>query len=76
MAIKPTELRRDLYRILDAVLSTGTPVEIERDGARLKIVPVEAPRRLDRLVAHPDAILVDPGEIVEIDWSSEWTPSI
>src|SRR5688572_10675401 len=31
----------DIYRILDQVLETGVPVEIERRGKLLKIVPVE-----------------------------------
>ena len=76
MRLTPTQLRRDLYRILDRVLQTGTPVEIDRDGNLLKIVPVEQPSRLDRLVPHPREILVDPEELVEIDWSSEWKPFI
>lgn len=76
MAIKPTELRRDLYRILDEVIATGTAVEIDRNGFRLKIVPVGTPGRVDRLVPHPDALPGDPEEIVEIDWSGEWVPSI
>jgi antitoxin (DNA-binding transcriptional repressor) of toxin-antitoxin stability system len=76
MRVTPTQLRRDLYRILDRVLQTGTPVEIDRDGNLLKIVPVERPSRLDRLVPHPGEILVDPEELVEIDWSSEWKPFI
>lgn len=76
MRVTPTQLRRDLYRILDRVLQTGTPVEIDRDGNLLKIVPVERPCRLDRLVPHPGEILVDPEELVEIDWSSEWKPFI
>ena len=31
----------DIYRILDRVLETGIPAEIERGGKLLKIVPVE-----------------------------------
>ncbi|MDX1661486.1 MAG: type II toxin-antitoxin system Phd/YefM family antitoxin [Gemmatimonadota bacterium] len=76
MILKPTELRRNLYRILDRVLATGTPVEVDRDGERLKIAPVDMRGRLDRLVGHPEAIACDPEEIVEIDWSSQWRPSI
>ena len=74
MRITPTQLRRDLYRILDRVLRTGTPVEIDRDGQLLRIVPVERPSILDRLTPHPGTILVDPEELVEIDWSKEWKP--
>lgn len=76
MILKPTELRRNLYRILDQVLATRTPVEVDRDGARLKIAPADVRGRLDRLVAHPGAIACDPEEFVEIDWSEQWRPSI
>jgi hypothetical protein len=31
----------DIYRILDRVLETGIPAEIERGGKLLRIVPVE-----------------------------------
>ena len=51
-------------------------MEIDRNGFRLKIVPVGTPGRVDRLVPHPDALPGDPEEIVEIDWSGEWDPSI
>ena len=38
-AISATKLRRNLYDILDSVLDTGIPVEVERNGRRLRIVP-------------------------------------
>ena len=76
MILKPTELRRDLYRILDRVLATGVPAEIDRDGKRLKIVPGEPTGRLASLPAHEGVIHGDPVDLAEIDWSSEWKPSI
>jgi hypothetical protein len=69
-----SELRRDIYRLLDEVLATGRPLEIERKGRRLRIALVEAPSKLDRLVAHPDAIVGDPADLVAIDWSEHWRP--
>ena len=41
MPSKPSPSGDDIYRILDQVLETGIPVEIERSGKRLKIVPIE-----------------------------------
>jgi len=41
MPSKPSPSRDDILRILDQVLETGIPAEIERGGKRLKIVPVE-----------------------------------
>lgn len=37
MPVKPSQLREDIYRILDQVLETGVPVEIERHGKLLKV---------------------------------------
>ena len=72
MAIKATRLRQNLYRILDEVLETGVPVEVERGDRLVRLVPVAAEgRRLDRLVRRHD-IVGDPEELVHVDWSSEW----
>jgi hypothetical protein len=74
--ITASKLRENVYKILDQVLESGTPVEIERRGRRLRIVPADhAPgRKLDRLEPHPDAIVGDPEDLVHLDWSSEWKP--
>ena len=73
MAISASRLRQDIYRILDRILATGEPVEIERKGKKLTIVPADQPGRLERMPRR-DYLKVDPEEIVEIDWSSEWRP--
>ena len=65
-------LRANLYRLLDRVLETGEPLEIERNGARLRIAPLDQAGRLDRLRPHPDFLVGDPEEIVHLDWSDEW----
>jgi antitoxin (DNA-binding transcriptional repressor) of toxin-antitoxin stability system len=39
MAVSATQLRQNIYAILDEALSTGKPVEIERKGKVLRIVP-------------------------------------
>lgn len=41
MPSKPSPSGDDIYRILDQVLETGIPAEIERGGKLLKVVPVE-----------------------------------
>ena len=67
-----TKLRANLYKVLDSVLQSGVPVEIERNGRLLKIVPVEPRNKLANLKPHPGYLTVDPEEIVHMDWSSEW----
>ena len=65
------KLKQDLYRVLDAVLSEGNPIEIERKGRILKIVPDESTSKLKRLEPH-DAIVGEPESIIDLDWSGEW----
>lgn len=74
MAISATQLRQDIYRLLDEVLDTGVPLEIERNGRRLRLVPGEPVSRLDGLEPHPGTIVGDPEDLVHVDWSSEWRP--
>lgn len=74
MAVTASQLRQDVYRLLDEVLSTGTPLEIERHGRRLRIVPVDSGSKLDRIKGNPDAIVGDPDDLVHMDWSMYWNP--
>ncbi|MGB3205824.1 MAG: hypothetical protein WBB28_12610 [Crinalium sp.] len=68
-SVTPTELRGNLYNLLDEVLNTGIPLEIDRGGRRLRIIPVVD--KLQNLVSRPDVILGDPDELVEISWEQE-----
>ena len=73
-----SKLRENVYRVLDQVLETGVPVEIERHGRRLRIVPAtagraSAPGRLTRLKRRP-YLRCAPEALVHIDWSREWRP--
>ena len=69
--ISATRLRQNLYNILDSVVDTGVPVEVERRGRVLKIVAEEQGSKWDRLTAH-QIVVGDPDELVHIDWSHEW----
>lgn len=74
MPITASRLRDNVYKVLDEVLETGTPVEIERRGRRLRIVPVDTKGRLERLMRRPGYLKVDPESIVHLDWSNQWRP--
>jgi prevent-host-death family protein len=71
-ALSLTKVRADLYKIVDRVLETGNPVEIERRGKRVRIVPVRPKSKLDNLVKRPGTLVGDPEDIVHMDWSDEW----
>lgn len=74
MIISPSELRQNIYRVLDQVLATGVPVEIRRHGRTLRITADDPPSRLDRLVRRPDAVAGDAEDLVHLDWSADWRP--
>ncbi len=75
MTVTPTELRADLYRLLDAIVASGEPLLVRRGAVTLRIA----------VAAHPDAppmlppplrqdlIVGDPDDLVHMDWSGAWT---
>jgi len=71
MRVTATKLRQNIYRILDKILQNGIPVEIERKGKILKIIPEKPVRKLDNLKSH-QTIVGDPEDLVNGDWSSLW----
>ncbi len=42
-------LRRNLFQTVDAVLASGQPIEVERHGRRLRLVPDSSGSKLARL---------------------------
>lgn len=68
------ELRQNIYRLLDEVQETGVPLEIERKGRALRIVPDERFSKLDRIVGREDALVGDPDDIIHMGWSRYWKP--
>lgn len=73
MSISLTRLREDLYRLVDEVLETGKPLEIERKGRRLLLVPEVPVSKLGKL-RERNTIKGDPEGLVHMDWSKEWKP--
>jgi prevent-host-death family protein len=74
MSITASTLRANVYRLLDEVLESGRPLEIERKGKIVVIAPKEEQSIWDRLPRREGAIVGDPDELVHMDWSSEWNP--
>jgi len=42
-------LRRNLFQTVDVVLASGQPIEVERHGRRLRLVPDSSDSKLARL---------------------------
>lgn len=69
----PTQLRANLYRILDRAIESGETVEVERKGRRVRII-AEQDGKLDLLKPHPGYLKGVAEDIVHMDWSGEWRP--
>ncbi len=69
--VSPTELRSNIFKLLDEVLNSGIPLEINKGGRLLKIVPVEKNDKLAKLVSRPDAIVGNSDDLADISWEKE-----
>lgn len=72
--LNATDLRANLYRVLDEVLATGRPQEVVRGRRTLLIVPAGRKRlRLEDLPARK-AYVGSPEDLVSVSWAGEWKP--
>ncbi len=74
MSVTASQLRADVYRILDRAIESGEVVEIERNGVVLRLVPPRKRSWLERLPGREHGVVGDPDDLVSIDWTSEWQP--
>ena len=74
MKVTPTALRKDLYALLDRVVDTGEPLEIERKGVTLKLRAEPSEDRLERIrrMGIKDLWVGDRDDIFHVDWLEEW----
>lgn len=74
--MKSTELRKNIFAVLDRVIDEGTPVVIERRNRILKIVTETPPSRIERLKNkdREKCFAGNSDEILSIDWAAEWKP--
>ena len=74
MAISSVEFSSKLEGVLDSVIESGIPVEIEHKGKTVRIVPMGKPRSIESLITRDGYLKVDPEEVVHMDWSTYWQP--
>lgn len=72
MPISLTYLRANLYKIVDQILASGVPVEIERHGLKVRIMPISPHDKLSRLKKRTQVVNGNSDELVHFDWSSHW----
>ena len=66
--ITVTELRNNIYNLLDEILATGVTLEINRAGRKLHISPVEPVDKFANMVFRPDVMNGDQNELVHMEW--------
>jgi virulence-associated protein VagC len=65
------ESKVNICNLFDEVLRTGMPIEIDKQGKKLIIMPSGKTKKLQNLVLRPDAIKGNPDELVDITWEKE-----
>ncbi len=73
MSISLTALRQQLFKVVDQVIATGIPIEINRKGHIVRIILVDKKRKLANLAKH-DCIIGDPEDLVDLpllEWNEE-----
>lgn len=63
-----TELRANLEDLLDEILKTGLPLEIQMGDRKLQIIPVGPVDKIKNLMPRPDVIQGDPDDLVDLRW--------
>ncbi len=74
MRVTASQLRADVYRILDRAIEAGEVVEIDRRGVIVRLVPPSARSWVEALPRRDGVISGDPGDLAAIDWSTSWRP--
>lgn len=67
-SITVTELRGNIYNLLEEILTTGVPLEVKKGGRKLRIMPVEPVDKFANMTYRPDVINGDPEDLVHIEW--------
>lgn len=75
MKTTATELRSNLYALLDKVALTGESIELERKGIHIVIAREGGESKLSRLTRR-DTIVGEPEGLLGLDWSSTWNSDV
>jgi prevent-host-death family protein len=73
MGMTTTELRKNIYNVLDKVLETGVPQEVVRRGRTLLITPAEPKRRRLGDLPRRQILNCSFDDLVATTW--EWEPA-
>jgi hypothetical protein len=69
-----TQLRANIFKVLERIDKTGQSVEVRLKGKRFRISPLDRRDRFVGLEPHQDCMVGDPDELNHMDWLEEWRP--
>lgn len=72
MKITASKLRQDIFRLLDNVIETGEPLEIERGGTTLIITPLKQSFSKLKKLKKRKLSEENSDNFTHLDWSKEW----
>lgn len=76
MTLTATQLRQNVYQILDEVIDSGVAQEVVRRGQTVMLVPTGPGRRkLENLPRRGKVYKGTFDELVAISWESSWKPN-
>lgn len=76
MALTATQLRQNVYQILDEVIDSGVTQEVVRRGQKVLLVPVGSGRRKLENLPRRKVYNGTFDELVAISWESSWKPDV
>lgn len=69
--ISKFHIGNDVYQLLEKVLETESPIEIEFKGKMFIIDLLKSSNKLSKLQPHPECLIGNPEDIVHLDWTGE-----
>lgn len=72
MSVTATEFRKNLFQLLEEVNETGTPLKISLKDRTFILQPEERASKLSKLKPQ-DLLNGDAGDLLNLDWSEEWS---
>jgi hypothetical protein len=72
MRLTASKLRQEIYKILDEIIRSGKPAEIERNGNLLRIVPVTVSYTKLSKLKKRKLSNENSDNFEHIDWTREW----
>ena len=72
ITVRPSELRRDLFRLLDRCVEAGTAIDVPRKGRTVRIAALRRRIKVDDLPRRP-GVVVDGDELDRFS-PAEWRP--